>query len=238
MLNELQNQTCPEDLTSPSPCPKCGAATLFKEKLPDGQIETRCLANRCTYSQIGPTPPPDPLNDFKQRIAGMKGEQLAPLAEKLRHSCHSLTGRPARFAQRQLALVTAELQKRPEQPDPEPQEKAVPLPPIPQKAPPQFKTPKAYANRVKAIREHYQRKKSGILSLNPAFNLPPNRWFDTLIKTLQDEAARHDQAAHHYARIPDLASLHIEHSARAFEINRIIDMLSNHIKLVFPPELD
>jgi hypothetical protein len=237
MTNELQNQICPQNPDSPSTCPKCGSNALYKKELAEDQLEVMCLANGCTHIWTAPGRiqyPSDPLHPFARRIESLEEDQLKSLAENLENACQTLTGRSARLAQRQLALLNIELQKRVPPPQPEPAEKKRVSSPNPQKAPPQFKTQKACINRVKGIREHYQQKKNRTLSASPDSVPPPNRWFDALIKTLQDEAARHEQAANHYSRDPNLSVLHIEHTARAFELKRVIDMLANHIKIVFP----
>ena len=112
----------------------------------------------------------------------------------------------------------------------------------PSAAPPQFNTPQAATKRIKGIRQYYRdrRRQSGQGSADPVENAlpslqpPPSRWFEPFIKTLQDEARRHEQAAQNYARVPDLFTLHIEHAARAFEIHRIIDMLTNYAVFMGP----
>ncbi len=222
MTKELQNLSCGEDLEPSLKCPKCGSDAVYQKELPGNRLEIMCLAPTCshTWTSTGRIKyPSNPMHAFARRIEKMNEEELKHLAENLRESAQSLTGRSAQLVRRQLTFLNAELRKR------------FPQPPSAEKkpAPPQFNTEKARVNRIKGIREYYQCYKKG-----SALTLSPNRWFDTLLKNLQDEAARHEQAAHHYARVPDLSVLHIEHSARAFELKRIIDMLANHIKTLFP----
>lgn len=221
-----------DDLDSSLKCPKCGSNALYQKELPGNRLEIMCLASTCshTWTAAGHIRyPSNPMQSFARRIEKMSEDQLRRLAENLRESSQTLTGRSAQLAQRQLAFLNDEIQKKFPQSQPQPPEKKPASRPNPQKAPPQFKTEKARVNRIKGIREYYQQYKKG-----SALALSPNRWFDTLLKNLQDEAARHEQAAHHYARVPDLSALHIEHSARAFELKRIVDMLANHIKAIFP----
>jgi len=222
----------------PTKCPKCGSKSLLNQDLPEGDIQTICLDPDCDFGTVTSSfrlPPERSGEDFSLRISRLPDDQLAEMEEKLRYSCQTLTGRSLATAKQQLAEVRAELQVRPPRPGEEktaPEPEAEPTPHRVQKMPPQFKTSRATQNRIKGIREYYRRKK--FEPKVPELVAPngPTRWFDTLIKTLRDEASRHEQAAHHYSRVPDLSTLHIEHSARAFELNRVIDLFSNYLKAI------
>jgi hypothetical protein len=174
---------------------------------------------------------------FEDRLSEIKTEQLVEFEAKLKETIESLGGRSKRLAKRQLAMVLAEINRRkkdsnlsnPDSDDIDNFDNSVTIPP-------QFKTPQAEAKRVEAIREYHRRKRMGMRlqeENEKAASTPSgSKWFDTLLKTLKDEADRHEQAAHNYARLPELFPLHIEHTARAFELNRIRDMLANYIHLI------
>ncbi|MFA5865856.1 MAG: hypothetical protein WC975_14375 [Phycisphaerae bacterium] len=215
----------------------------MKQNLPDGQIELICLDLECDFAQVNPdnhSGQPPMSNSFSERVVRLNDDQLKQLQEKLRESNQALTGRAARIAGRQLAVVNAELKRRCNNSQPRKDDlventinnlnaKAIP---------PQFNTPQAAARRIQGIREYYRRRKPS--PSQPEYsgqNITSTRWFDTLIKTLRDEASRHEQAAHSYARVPDLFVLHIEHSARAFEIYRIVDMLNNYLPFMRSDDL-
>lgn len=97
------------------------------------------------------------------------------------------------------------------------------------KVPSQFQTPEAIAKRLKAIREYHNKRKQK--ALKDAIS-NSNRWLKKLLDTLLQDAERHERAARNYARSPELFTLHIEHSARAFELNRVVDLLSCYVEIL------
>ncbi len=99
--------------------------------------------------------------------------------------------------------------------------------------PPQLNTPQAIAKRRQAIREYHRKRKALMMKQSiEKENYDSARWFNTLLDTLRQDANRHELAAKNYAKVPELFTLHIEHSARAFELNRVLDMLIMYSQLL------
>jgi hypothetical protein len=218
-------------------CPKCGAKKLFRERLPDGRIEIMCLELDCNYTEIVETTdsPDRPVeSSFAGRVGRMSEEPLRQCEEKLQESIRSLNGRARRLAVQQLSLVQAEMKRR----DSNPPKETGETPPIKSPSspvPPQFNTPQAVAKRIAGIRNYHRRKKgsgSPAESVTGFGSINPTRWLDRLLKTLRDEAERHEQAAKNYARVPELFALHIEHSARSLELHRVLDLLENYVEIL------
>ena len=167
----------------------------------------------------------------------MSNHQLQEFAEKLSQSAESLKGRSSRLAHRQLAVVSAEIKRRSIDSVTQGEVRYPESTVAAGKVPPQFDTPEASAKRLQAIRKYHRKRKINQSRTDKSlFASNSTRWLDTLLNTLRDEASRHEQAAQNYARVPELFPLHIEHSARAFELNRIHDMLINYVKFIFSDE--
>ena len=230
-----------------SRCPKCGSKELMRQERPNGQGEIFCLNLDCDFTAVEPaaTSSSRPVDKpFDGDLDSKSPAELQQLADDLDQSAQALTGRSSRLARRQLAYVRSELKRR-NHPSHQSAESVL----VPDdgesesvaagSAPPQFNTPQAAAKRVEGIRQYYRLRRleargeiSGQGETCPGG--PPRRWIEPLVKTLRDEAQRHEQAAQSYARVPNLATLHVEHAARAFEIHRLIDMLRNFTEHLSP----
>ncbi len=235
----------PDETSEITSCPKCGAKDLLKERLPGGEVEILCPSLNCDFTHVslpsGARNVP-PQENFARRVADMDQNRLRDALQNLDHSVQSLTGRQARSARRQLAIVSAKLHEHVEESHEQKEDKQTPhaASESNQKVPPQLQTRKAAAKRVQGIREYYRRKKEAAMKGDSPASFGEmmsagtghNRWLESLVKSLHDEAVRHEQAAQSYARVPDLFPLHIEHSARAFELNRIIDLISNYAQVM------
>jgi len=234
MDKELLKEYDSLDTTKMNACPKCGSEKLLRQVLPGGKVELICPNLDCDYSSIDTMLRADTSAEtitFAERLSRMNKDQLVRMAENLTQSVETLSGRAKRLAQRQLAMTKAELIRREQNPDPDNRPLQSPQLASP-KVPPQFNTPQATAKRVKAIRDYHRRRKSQ-LAKTPATQMTTSSiWLDRFMKTLKDEAGRHEQAAQHYARVPELFPLHIEHSARAFELNRILDMFTSYYDII------
>jgi len=181
--------------------------------------------------------------EFITRIRNTEQFRLIEMMNALEKSSQELTGRAKRLAKRQYAIVKAELDRRADKlkkniatdnnEHSENNSNEVENSEIfnqasvkERKVPPQFNTPQAIAKRREAIREYHRRRKAQIMKQRmETENYDSARWFNTLLDTLRQDANRHELAAKNYAKAPELFTLHIEHSARAFELNRILDML-------------
>jgi hypothetical protein len=237
--NDWSKEACPPKGAN-QVCPKCGAKKLFHERLPDGRVETICLDLECDFSEViaGVGSGENPDSDFfTGRVGQMTESQLRQCEEKLLCSAESLNGRAKRLAQRQLALVQAELEHRVEASSRERTVTSGKTRSADRKVPPQFNTPEAVAKRIAGIRNYHRRRKGERTQTEfPIGLFNPARWLDRLLKNLRDEAGRHEQAAKNYARVPELFPLHIEHSARAFELNRVLDLLDNYVDIICSEE--
>lgn len=209
----------------PKTCPRCGSKDLLRQTQPDGRIELICLNLDCAFAQVlpasAPAAPAASADGFAEHLAAVSTDHLRQMADNLDRTCRTLTARPRRIARRQLALVTAELARRgrPSAAS-EPATRtnnALPPSPPPAGPPRQFQTAQAAENRVRAIREYYRQKRRTSAA---------GPWLPAFLESLHDEAARHEQAARAYARSPETLTLHIEYTAKAFELRRIIDRLT------------
>jgi hypothetical protein len=225
-------------------CPKCGAGRLFREQLSDGRAELICLNLDCDYLQIvsESEEKEQGVEEFVIRITRMTLEQLRAMQEKLIETCETLTGRSRRLAKQQLGVVQGELDRRAgamenagmKRSERIQEESVVST----NKMPPQFNTPEATARRLEGLRKYHRLKKAEQKKLEshmqsiPVMSARSTPWFERLLKTLRDEAIRHEQAARNYSRVPELFTLHIEHSARAFELNRVLDLLDNYADIM------
>jgi hypothetical protein len=223
-------------------CPRCGAKKLFRERLPDGRIEIMCLELDCNYTEVFEAEyySDRPIeNSFAGRVSSMSDSSLRQCEDKLQDSIRSLSGRAKRLASQQLSLVQAEIRSRMTNPVKETTESRNVRKGRPSAVPPQLNTPQAVAKRIAAIR-NYHRGKKGVQSPlempNSLVSITATRWLDRLLQTLRDEADRHEQAAKNYARIPELFALHIEHSARSFELHRVLDLLENYVEILCEDE--
>lgn len=230
------------------PCPKCGAGRLFREQLSDGRTELICLNLDCDYMQVVSEPGEKEggASGSVGRMTRMTVGQLQTMHEKLVEACETLRGRSKRLAKQQLALVQAELDRRTESMDDVEVKRSETLQEelleCIHKMPPQLNTPQATARRLAGIRKYHNRQRTK--QVNPRSPVPSRarvlpgmgvrtaQWFERLLKTLRDEALRHEQAARNYSRTPELFALHIEHSARAFELNRVLDLLDNYADIM------
>jgi len=251
-MNRNRNEAKPFKIEGIQICPKCGTKDLIREINANGHVELVCPNLDCDFTYVGPSrlveKPPENAQ-FTAHFKTMDDSKLAELAEKLEQSVKTLTGRSLRLVRQQLAIVQSELQSRSKGNTHVREVKPMKslISEFNQQIPPQFQTPKAAANRIRGIREYYRRRKAGQMK-EPLVSDPVNsselivnsngqtKWLDSLLKTLQDEACRHEQVAQNYARVPDLFPLYIEHSARAFEISRIVDLLSNCSRAMFGAE--
>lgn len=167
---------------------------------------------------------------FSCGLAKLTTDQLERMANNLENSVGHLTGRGLRTARQQLALVRSELENRSGRKYITDvantcEEKAHATQ---AQVPPQFNTPEARARRLQAIRAYHNKRKGQIGEVETTTadaNL--SVWLSTLTKALGQEAERHEQAARNYARVPELFPLHIDHSARAFELKRVLDLLGH-----------
>jgi hypothetical protein len=229
-------------------CPKCGVGRLFREQLSDGRAELLCLNLDCDYLQVVSESEEKEGGDqrFVDRIMRMTQEQLQMMQDKLVETCETLGGRSKRLAKQQLSLVQAELNRRSEltgdmevkRSETIQEASAIST----NKVPPQFNTPEATARRLEGLRKYHRQRKadriksrSGMQPMSAAIPVMGARstpWFERLLKTLRDEAMRHEQAARNYSRVPEFFTLHIEHSARAFELNRVLDLLDNYADIM------
>ena len=205
-------------------CPKCGKKSLLVQPLQDGRKELICLDLDCDFAEVvsdadSLAPPGDARNSFAQRVTTIADEHLRDMADNLANSTEQLSGKSKRTAKQQLALVTAELDKR--------QRQTAELAAGPQGAvPPQFNTPQAKAKRLRGIRQYHLRKKQQAVDLAPQQQQRLNpSWLETVTSTLQQEVEHHEEAARNYARTPELFPLHIDHSARAFELKHVLNLL-------------
>jgi hypothetical protein len=231
-------------------CPKCGAGRLFREQLSDGRAELVCLNQGCDYQQLLPESESKEVSSdsFPGRVERMSDDQLRVMQKKLSETSETLRGRSARLARQQLGIVQAELARRvdsmglasSERPETMEDSSSAGSP----KVPPQFNTPQATARRIEGIRNYHRRQQAERIKSLPlmpsetqiqsgaTMGLKATHWLDRLLKTLRDEAMRHEQAARNYSRVPELFPLHIEHQARAFELNRVLDLLDNYADMI------
>lgn len=197
-------------------CPKCGSSDLIRQSLPEGKIETICLDLDCDFAEI--TDSSEAVrgenSSFASRLGKTDTNQLYQMSGNLEESAENLKGRAKRLAKQQLALVNTELDRRGS------------LATNAGKVPQQLNTSEARKKRVQGIREYYQKKRQEELSdAMPDEFGNSGRWLNTLIKMLKSDVSRHEAAAKNYGRIPELFPLHIEHTARAFELTRVLDMI-------------
>ncbi len=194
--------------------------------------------------------------EFVNRIRNTEQFRLTEMFNALEKASQELTGRAKRLAKRQYAIVKAELERRENllnhndtreikrgKSDSESTKNESTNEITKQQnnhhsnegrtVPPQLNTPQAIAKRREAIREYHRRKKALMMKHNmETENYDSARWFNTLLDTLRQDANRHETAAKNYAKVPELFTLHIEHSARAFELNRILDMLTMYSQIL------
>ena len=226
-------------------CPKCGSQSMLVQPMQDGSVEMVCLELECDFTEVVAGQSLSTAQDtakldesFASRLPGLTTEQLDDMAENLARSMENLSGRARRIATQQLAIVNAERKRRTNGPVPA---EAAPrgvaslyetAPTTNPGVPPQFSTPEARAKRIEGIRAYHRRKKGSTVETGAVCDLNASLWLRTLTKTLQQELEMHEQAAKDYARLPQLFPLHIDHSARAFELRRIIDLLDRCFELL------
>jgi hypothetical protein len=245
MESKPQDQLVKVTTASIKKCPKCGGGELFRQAVPGGQTEVICLDMDCDFAQVvteAPGAEVEETGTFADRLCRLADDELQSMAQRLREGVDTSAGRARRVVQHQLVQVQTEMKRRTEQVHPpreEPLSGKVPddhlIPP-----PPQFRTPEAAEKRAQGIREYYKRKRQEAAAppLLPGEGFDPSGpWLDSLLKALRDDAARHEQAAQSYARVPRLAALHVEHMARAHELRRIVDLLVNCTRVVHPREI-
>lgn len=192
---------------------------------------------------------------FHERVERMEDSRLQQMRSSLERSVRTLSGRARSLAQRQLATVDAVLARRAEHPaSPAPLSiDSVELDDTPSQMPAHLDTPEIRNKRLAAIRAYHQRLRAMKLAqqhtpaddptgaspvpviANGLANDPhtdtrePSQtsevWLTTLTRTLRQEAQMHERAAKDYSRTPELFALQIDHSARAFELNRVLDLL-------------
>ncbi len=222
----------------PKKCPLCGSEEILTQELPDGRIEVICLDLDCSFTKLieprkdkeTKTQNVNAEEDFAERIQKIPLAQLETMRDKLKESIETLKGKSKRIARRQLAIITSELEHRKKSTSNISKEQtSQPTPQNSSKMPPQFQTPEAIAKRLEAIREYHNKRKNKTLKKAMTTS---SRWLHTLLTTLIHDAHRHEQAAQNYAKVPEFFTLHIEHSARAFELNRIIDLLTSYAELI------
>jgi len=213
-------------------CPACGNPTLSCQQLPGGAIEQICLNAGCDYQHLIVDPPGQQglktagQGRYEARLARYDDEQLQAVADHLQQSLQTLTGRQQRTAARQLKLARAELKRRaaggrPQQPPTEAEKRTVC-----KSVPPQLNTPQARAKRLKALRQYHARLRE--LKQADRFNVTEH----SVVLRLQEicQALRRD-AEMHYTLAEQLASrdvlhaAHIDHLARASELNRVLQIL-------------
>ena len=217
---------------------------MLVQPLQDGSVEMVCLELDCDFTEIvarqglSPHEGMGKVDDsFASRLPRLTAEQLEKMAWSLAHSVESLSGRARRIAAQQLAIVNAERDRRRNgsvtadatQGDKSGSEGN--LEPGSHRVPPQFNTPQARAKRIEGIRAYHRRKKNPSAG-NATGDLNVSAWLSTLTRTLQQELEMHERAARDYARLPELFPLHIDHSARAFELRRIVDLLDRCFELL------
>lgn len=223
---------------SKSQCPTCKKETLLAQPLPDGSMELVCLELECDFAQVVSSHLAEPGeavgtsgDTFVSKLPALPDQQLERMADNLETAIDDLSGRAKRTARRQLSVVRAELRERD-------QSMAADLPSVPEtqvsgsRVPAQLNTPAARAKRRTAIRAYHSQRKVSADTGGERSEDDLNAWMDTFTKTLRREAQRHEQAARSYARVPELFPLHIDHSAKAFELNRILDLLGHRFSFV------
>lgn len=237
-------------------CPKCGKRSLFRDQLSDGRVELICLNLDCDYLDVVSELDAQErvADEFVDRVQRLGESQLRKMQENLVKTSDFLRGRSKRLARQQLAMVQAELNRRVVLPageeDCRTERVKTTLRGNP-KIPPQFNTPQAAARRLEGIRNYHHRRKAEWIKSHPLApgqsssvpmslaGIKSSHWLDRLLKTLREEALRHEQAARNYSRVPELFPLHIEHQARAFELNRVLDLLDDYADIMEeqPPEV-
>ncbi len=213
---------------------------MMVSTMQDGRSEMVCLEFDCDFTQIaadtsGVRGVVGKDESFESGLPSADIERLTEMAVNLGKSVDEQTGRAQRTARQQLALVRAELARR--------QQGGLRERRTPSKTgrqsgksvPAQFDTVTAKEKRVRGIRE-YHRKKRGETVINADPTGPSvTAWLCRLARTLEQEAIRYEEGARNYARTPELFPLHIDHSARAFELKRVVELLIDCPDLADPP---
>ena len=232
-------------------CPQCEQNTLLVQPLPDGTTQLVCVDLDCDFSEVGHraeaggggSSPTDA--SFQARVQRSNADHLCDMIERLRQSVETLSGRGQSIARQQLALVRAELNRR--RSGQQGQASCTSERPVRSgrgssrrlRMPPQLNTPEVRARRIQGIRAYHRRQQAEELQTQAppvevavATSSPvSDMWFTTLTRTLEQEADRHERAARDYAKAPELFALHVDHSARAFELKRVVDLLKTYSEL-------
>jgi len=226
-------------------CPKCGNKSLVVQRLQDGSTELVCVDPDCDFREIAAdSAGAVPGGSFQATLPRRSIDQLREMVENLKKSAQVLSGRAGYLAQRQLAMVNMELKNRNvhlnrparvEVKDRPKHSARSGTGPGKTPMPPQLNTPQAREKRLNGIRAYHQkrraqaggREKGSPSTASMPETLTQGMWFNTLARTLHQEVEMHEQAARNYARTPELFALHIDHSARAFELKRVLDLLKS-----------
>lgn len=227
-------------------CPQCHKDTLQVQPLPGGSTERMCVDLDCDFSETladGGSSGTD--ESFEIRVRRLSDDRLCDMVDHLRRSVETLSGRGQSISRRQLAVIRAELERRrSEKPRPTPGEASTCVSSgnrrsSKAKVPAQLNTPEVRTRRLRGIRAYHHRRQGEDTQAQAssaevgvsAGALLSDIWFATLTRTLEQEADRHERAARDFARAPELFALHIDHSARAFELKRVVDLLRSYSEL-------
>jgi len=216
-------------------------------------VDPACDFGQIVVSHAPASMPASGQEAFHERVERMEESRLQQMRTSLERSVHTLSGRARSLAQRQLATVDAVLSRRDDQTAPTDALPAdvAPIDSAGSQMPAHLDTPEVRNKRLNAVRAYHQRlralKQAQHVSNDNESNAPTTLpipamafdndprdrdatqttdvWLTTLTRTLRQEAQMHERAARDYSRTPELFALQIDHSARAFELNRVLDLL-------------